>query len=136
MSNSAIHDLSSLIKGMSPQLSPRRYAFATIAQDKFAGIDLTPIMSFVEDEGITLILLEKDAIAANIEHEFVCQKITLYVHSALEAVGFMAAISDRLTQVGVPCNVVAGYHHDHLFIPVEKVDVAMNCLAELSKTGA
>ncbi len=135
MSNPAIHDLSSLIKGMSPQLSPERYAFATIALDQLSGINFVPIMSFAEDEGVTLILLEQDAIAANIKHEFICQKITLHVHSALEAVGFMAAISNRLTQVGVPCNVIAGYHHDHLFILIDQVETAMNALGELSKAG-
>ncbi len=83
-------------------------------------------------KGVTLILLEEDAIRLDVDHEFICQKITLTVHSALEAVGFMAAISAKLKEVGVPCNVVAGFYHDHLFIPVNKVESAMVALEELS----
>ncbi|MCZ4271579.1 ACT domain-containing protein [Maritalea porphyrae] len=125
-------DITDLLKHMDPQLDAQRYAFATVGPYVAAGLDVVPTMSFIENEGVTLILCEEDAIKANIAHEFICQKITLQVHSALEAVGFMAAISNKLLDVGVPCNVVAGFYHDHLFIPVDKVETAMAALKELA----
>ena len=43
--------------------------------------------------------------------------ITLDVHSSLESVGFLAAVSARLAAAGIPCNAVSAFHHDHLFVP-------------------
>lgn len=131
MTNKALTDITELLKSMAPALSSERYAFATIEENAARNLDCDPVMHFKEDEGVTLILREEDAIRLDIDHEFICQKITLTVHSALEAVGFMAAISAKLKEVGVPCNVVAGYYHDHLFIPVDKVETAMRALDEL-----
>ena len=128
----AISDLDKILKEISPHLYPERYAFATLPKGKAKQLDIDPVMSFVEEEGVTWILLEEDAKNHDLPHTFVCQKITLHVNSALEAVGFMAAISNKLKEVGVPCNVVAGYYHDHLFIPVDKVADAMQALEALA----
>ncbi len=54
--------------------------------------------------------------------------LTLAVQSSLEAVGLTAVVARRLTDVEVPCNVLAGYHHDHLLVPVERVDEAVAAL--------
>lgn len=54
--------------------------------------------------------------------------LTLSVQSSLEAVGLTAAISTRLAELDIPCNVLAGYHHDHLLVPVERVDDAIGAL--------
>ncbi len=54
--------------------------------------------------------------------------LTLTVHSSLEAVGLTAAISERLTRQNIACNVLAGYHHDHVLVPVERVDDAIAAL--------
>lgn len=54
--------------------------------------------------------------------------LTLTVQSSLEAVGLTAAISARLSELDIPCNVLAGYHHDHLLVPVERVDHAVAAL--------
>jgi hypothetical protein len=54
--------------------------------------------------------------------------LTLTVQSSLEAVGLTAAISERLAREHIACNVLAGYHHDHLLVPVERVDDAIAAL--------
>ncbi len=55
--------------------------------------------------------------------------LTLTVQSSLDAVGLTAAVSARLAAIGIPCNVLAGYHHDHLLVPVDRVDDAIEVLA-------
>ena len=54
--------------------------------------------------------------------------LTLTVQSSLEAVGLTAVISERLSRARIACNVLAGYHHDHLLVPVERVDDAIAAL--------
>ena len=51
----------------------------------------------------------------------------------LEAVGFLAAITTRLAEDGIPVNAVSAFHHDHLFVPLDRLDDAMAALAELTR---
>jgi hypothetical protein len=55
--------------------------------------------------------------------------LTLTVQSSLDAVGLTAAVSARLAAIGIPCNVLAGYHHDHLLVPIDRVDDAVRALS-------
>jgi len=59
--------------------------------------------------------------------------LTLAVHSSLEAVGFIAVLSRALAGAGVACNVVSGYHHDHVFVAVEKADEAVAVLEGVAR---
>ncbi len=61
--------------------------------------------------------------------------ITLRVHSALEAVGLTAAFSAALSREGISANVVAGYFHDHLFVPEDRRDDAMRVLSPAVGSG-
>jgi hypothetical protein len=54
------------------------------------------------------------------------------VHSALDAVGFLALVTGRLAAAGIACNAIAGYHHDHLLVPVARADEAMDVLNALA----
>ena len=54
--------------------------------------------------------------------------LTLTVQSSLDAVGLTAVVSARLAAIDIPCNVLAGYHHDHLLVPVDRVDDAVTAL--------
>jgi hypothetical protein len=55
------------------------------------------------------------------------------VHSALDAVGLTAAVSTALADAGLSCNVIAGYHHDHLLVPADRVAEALAVLSDLSR---
>jgi len=54
--------------------------------------------------------------------------LTLTVQSSLDAVGLTAAVSARLAALDSSCNVLAGYHHDHLLVPLDRVDDAIAAL--------
>lgn len=89
-------------------------------------------MRLEEQEGTTLILTAEAAERAGLAATFPCRRITLTVHSALEAVGLMAAVATALADAGIGCNPVAGYHHDHLFVPAGRANDAMRALEALS----
>eukprot|EP00543_Licmophora_paradoxa_P009015 CAMPEP_0202444618 /NCGR_PEP_ID=MMETSP1360-20130828/3618_1 /ASSEMBLY_ACC=CAM_ASM_000848 /TAXON_ID=515479 /ORGANISM="Licmophora paradoxa, Strain CCMP2313" /LENGTH=205 /DNA_ID=CAMNT_0049060645 /DNA_START=455 /DNA_END=1072 /DNA_ORIENTATION=- len=67
------------------------------------------------------------------QKEFPCRMITLNIHSSLDAVGFLAAITSHLAKkkTGMGVNPVSGFYHDHLFVPEHRVDDAMVALKEL-----
>ena len=123
-------DLTDLLRGMSATLIDGTFVFATIQGAVPAGI--TPNMVFEESEGTTLILPIDQARAAGIAFEFPCRMITLNIHSALEAVGFMARIATELAKAGMGVNPVAGFYHDHLFVPEDRAADAMKVLADLA----
>jgi hypothetical protein len=59
--------------------------------------------------------------------------LTLTLHSALDGVGLTAAITAALTADGIPANVVAAFHHDHVFVPEDR---AADALAALERASA
>ncbi|MBX3569698.1 MAG: ACT domain-containing protein [Rhizobiaceae bacterium] len=124
-------DLALLIAGMNPRLDAELYVFATTPSD----ISPPPeaLMSFREAEGLTLILPRDAAVRLGLPGIFPCRRITLEIHSSLEAVGFMAAIARRLAEAGMGVNPVAAFHHDHIFVPAHRAGEAMAILREMAK---
>ncbi len=124
-------DLGALLRNMTAELVPGVFVFVTLP-DRAAPPGLTPRMVFQEAEGTTLIVLQSEAEAARLEYEFPCRMITLNVHSALEAVGFLAVIATALASEGMGVNPVAGFYHDHLFVPEDRADDALRILARMA----
>ncbi len=116
---------------MRPQLNPGRYVFSTVDGGGVpAGV--TPVVTVAEQEGLTLVVRLEDADTVGLPYDYVAGWITLRVHSALEAVGLTAAVARELADIGVSCNVVAGFHHDHLFVPYERAAEAVAALEALA----
>ncbi len=124
------HDLKHLLSGMAPVLDAQTYVFVTLP-DRDVPPGLHPRMTVQEDEGTTIIITRDAANAAGLPYEFPCRMITLNVHSALDAVGFLAAVTTRLAGLGMGVNPVAGFYHDHLFVPQDRADDAMTALGEM-----
>jgi hypothetical protein len=125
-------DLHKLIGLMSPELLPGVHVFATLPSGAPRPAGLDPVMIFREREGETLILRENEAKAAGLPFAFPSRMITLNVHSSLDAVGFLAAITTRLAAAGMGVNPVSAYFHDHLFVPAHRADEAMAILKALA----
>jgi predicted N-acetyltransferase YhbS len=89
-----------------------------------------------EAEGLTVVLPRTEADQLGLSYDFVASWITLQVHSSLEAVGLTAAVAAALTSAKISCNVLAGFHHDHLLVPVADAARAMGVLAELAAENA
>ncbi|WP_457972173.1 N-acetyltransferase [Arthrobacter sp. D1-17] len=89
-----------------------------------------------EAEGLTVVLPRAEADAHGLKYDFVAAWITLEIHSELEAVGLTAAVSRALTDARISCNVLAGFHHDHLLVPVAETARALEVLRELSTAPA
>jgi hypothetical protein len=51
-------------------------------------------------------------------------------------VGCLAAVSAVLAEAGIPCNAVAAFHHDHLFVPREMAQRALDLLVAAAAAPA
>ena len=124
-------ELSVLLASMAPELAPGRYVFSTAPA---AEVDLRVevLASVVEPEGLSLLTTQEQADLVGLAYDFVAGWITLRVHSALHAVGLTAAVSRALADAGISCNVIAGYHHDHLLVPIDRAQDALTTLRELA----
>ncbi|QQN61904.1 ACT domain-containing protein [Bradyrhizobium diazoefficiens] len=124
--------LAALLKHMKPELRPGIFVFCTIAANESIHSALDPLLTFREQEGTTLVILREEAEAVGLRQTFASRLITLTVHSALDAVGFLAAVTARLAETGISVNAVSAFHHDHLFVPADRAEDAMAVLREIS----
>lgn len=125
--------LEALLKSMKPVLREGEFVFCTTAGPPPDLAALEPVGLFREDEGLTLILPRERAEAAGLACSAAFRMVTLSVHSSLEAVGFLAAITRRLADNGISVNAVSAYYHDHLFVPTARAEECLSLLAELSR---
>lgn len=127
-------DLATLLRDLRPELNPGRYVYCTLPTKVPAG--LRPVATVAEPEGVTVVVTQEEADTLNLRYEYVAAWITLRIHSATEAVGLTAAVATRLAEEGLSCNVVAGYHHDHLFVAADDAERVLDALKELSARSA
>ncbi|GAA5219050.1 ACT domain-containing protein [Corallincola platygyrae] len=130
MTASGILDLKALLTGLEPKLLSEKYVFCIGTEGQ--AHRLSPIATFREVEGLTLVLTKAQADEAGLAYEATFRCITLTVHSSLEAVGLTAAVSTALAEQGISANVIAAYYHDHVFVPSERAEEAVNVLRSLS----
>ena len=120
-----------MVAGMSPVLRDGEFVFATLAEGIEIDLSLHPLAWFREAEGVTVILDRASAAGAGFDVGLPMRQITLEVHSALDGVGLTAAVASALAGAGIPCNVVAAFHHDHVFVPTAMAETALAVLRAL-----
>jgi len=131
---SGVNDLGELIRSMKPEVRDGVFVVASVEPLRLVGMAAEAIIR--EDEGPTVVMRREDADAEGIPYDFVAAWITLTVHSDLAAVGLTAAFSTALAEAGISCNVLAGFHHDHLLVPADRRDDALAALADLAASGS
>lgn len=108
-----------------PRLHPEPVVYAIVAP----GFDTSTALATVrEREGLTVVVEQAEAEEDGLVYEFVGAWITLAVVSALDSVGLTASISTALAAEQIACNVVAGFHHDHLVVPWDRRHDAVRIL--------
>jgi hypothetical protein len=130
--NNRISDPDELIRSMSPRLNDGVFVFISVPPEADTA-GLRPIATFLEDEGISMIVEESQIEGMKFNVLFRAAWITLGVNSDLNAVGLTAAVAKALADKGISCNVVAAAHHDHLFVPVDAAQEAMDALVGLKR---
>ena len=111
-----------MLAGLTPVLDPVEYTFDLVAEAPPLGDAFALIR---EEEGVTVIRPGEG-----------WARIMLGVHSSLEAVGLTARIATALAEAGISANMVAAFHHDHVFVPWGQKDEALIILENLAKGEA
>lgn len=102
------------------------FVFCCLQTNPFPVQDI--VMTFREQEGMTYILTQASAEAYGIEFEQPWAWISVDTPTQLNATGITAHIATILGTHEISCNVVAAFHHDHLFVPFELGSEALRVL--------
>ena len=126
-------ELDELIASLDPVLDGEEYVFITQADARYGERrELQPIATFAEREGLTLVVPKRNADGAGLQYDGSFQRITLCVHSSLNAVGLTAAVTSALARCGMSANVIAAFYHDHIFVPTSRGQEALQVLEGLA----
>jgi hypothetical protein len=131
------HSAQDMISGMTPVLKSGDFVFVT-THDPALIAELTPdaVSTFREEEGLSMLVPVASATASAQNADMPMRCITLNVFSSLEGVGLTAAVATALGDHNIPCNMIAAYHHDHVFVPSELAERALDVLKSLQSSAA
>ena len=121
-----------MIASMTPVLQPGVFVFCSMLHnDDAKGAVHLARGSFAEDEGMSLILPKAEADKLGLSYDKEMRQITLMVFSSISGVGLTAAVSTELAKEKIPANVVAASQHDHIFVPANQAEKAIEVLRAL-----
>lgn len=130
----AERDLSKLLTSLTVKIRDGVWRFETIPSDQSSWSDLVNLheirdiaMLFQEAEGLTVITSAADETPRDNQWAW----LELSVYSDLQAVGFLAKVAEALADADIPCNAVAAYHHDHIFVPIDRASDAKTAIEAL-----
>ena len=129
MAMAGMTDLEEMLRTLTVSVRPDRYTFLSVDAIPSLGDGVAAVLT--EAEGTTVVATVERAEAEGWPVDFQAAWLTLDVHSSLEAIGLTAAFSAALGEVGIACNVLAGFHHDHLLVPADRADEAVAALEGL-----
>jgi hypothetical protein len=131
-------DLSKLLSSLAVKRRDRLWRFETITSDEASWAELISLrtvrdiaMLFQEAEGLTVITSAQDDTPK--DNRWVWLELSVF--SDLHAVGFLAKVAAALSDAGIPCNAVAAYHHDHIFVPEPQAEPAIAAIEALRSVG-
>lgn len=126
-------NLETLLRNMKPEMQEGILVFGSLPEVEGIPATLKPVHIFREREGTAFIVRRDEAESAGLPYQFASRQITLTVHSSLEAIGLLAAVTGRLADAGISVNAVSAFHHDHLFVPEHRASEALRLLLEMSE---
>ncbi len=131
-------DLSKLLSTLSVEQYEGVWRFETIAADESSWAELVNLrgarkiaMLFQEKEGLTVVTAASEDTPEDNRWAW----LELSVYSDLNAVGFRARVAAALSEIDVPCNAIAAFHHDHIFVPEARAKDAITAIEALRDAG-
>jgi uncharacterized protein len=111
-------NLAEVIKSLKASCDNIEYGFAAVQNNKIS-IDDQVFCTVKENEGFTIIADKKYFETNGIKYDCPFAKLTIETHTSLDLIGLTAVLSKKLADNNIPANIIAGYYHDHIFVPYE-----------------
>lgn len=125
-------DLKYILATLTVSRRPGVFTMVSIPNPVPLGDGVEMVLS--ETEGTTVVATLDAARRRGWAHDFQGAWLTIDVHSSLEAVGLTRAMAAVLGDANIACNVLAGFYHDHILVPVDRVDEAIAQLTSLASS--
>jgi hypothetical protein len=122
-------DLSEVLRTLRVSCDHIRYGFATLPDAAIPQPDQV-LGTFREAEGWTIIASEDYFEREGLPYQGPFARLTVEVHTSLQLVGLTAVLAAALADWGIPANVVAAYFHDHIFVPYDLRERAIQAIRE------
>ncbi len=122
-----------LLRDMEPHLFAGPYGYVVLPTGEVMPTGLVPFATIAEQEGLTVVAAADNLASAGMIAEPLWARISLTIHSDLSAIGLTAAFAEALTGQGISANVIAGFYHDHLFVPWDRREDALAALIALAE---
>ncbi|QFT53031.1 ACT domain-containing protein [Microbulbifer sp. THAF38] len=124
--------LTNILRNMCPKLQEETYVFCQVSDARLEEVLTQSLCIFREGEGMSAILPKCLAQQYGIASSGPFRQITLQVFSGLSAVGLTATVTRELADAGIVANMVNALRHDHVFVPEESAQQALQLLRGLS----
>src|ERR1700678_139294 len=121
-------ELDKFLSTISPEVQGGQYVFCSLRAGGDKRLDLQPLCLFREEEGVSVVLEKSVADESGFEYSGCWSLITCKVNSDLQAVGFLAAITQKLAASGISVNPISAFFHDHLLVPIDRTDEALGLI--------
>ena len=129
-------NLKEILQSINPYLLDESFVFITSSKPIEELINsLNPKATFLEDEGITLVINQRDADEHAIEYDSVFKCISLGVHSSLESYGLISTITKELAKNKISSNIFSGFFHDHIFVQNNLAKKALKVISLLESSS-
>ena len=128
-------DLKEILQNINPYLLDESFVFITSCEPIEDLVNLlNPKATFLEDEGMTLVISQKDADKHSLQYDSVFKCISLGVHSSLESYGLISTITNELSKHQISSNIFSGFFHDHIFVQANKATEALKVISSIGSS--
>tara|TARA_B100000768_G_C11197678_1_gene340284 strand:- start:468 stop:815 length:348 start_codon:yes stop_codon:yes gene_type:complete len=104
------------------------YIYCSLNTNPFSEDEI--LFSFKEKECKTFLVPKAVAEKHNVSFNQLWAFISVETFTSLSAIGITAHISGVLSKENIPCNMIAAFHHDYLFVPLESAKKVMIVLSK------
>ncbi len=122
-------DLATILRNLRVSRRPDPVTVVAVEEPVTLGDGVGAVLA--EHEATTAVVTVAEAERRGWPIGFVAAWLTVELHTSLEAVGLTAVLAAALADRQISCNVLAGYHHDHLLVPVERAEEAIAVIEAL-----